>query len=77
MGLVVGKLDALKAATVSGSLPENVNFGIKIALARMFLESNGIEWSPPKAALASTARLDPPAISRRASGFTLLVSCSQ
>ena len=43
VGIVQSKLDAIRAASVTGDIPQNVNFAIKIALAGSFLNANGIE----------------------------------
>jgi S1-C subfamily serine protease len=47
VGIVVSQLDKLKVAKAIGSLPENVNFGIKASTVRQFLTSSGLptKWS--------------------------------
>ena len=47
VGVVVYQLDPLKVAKAIGSLPQNVNFGIKASTVRQFLTSAGIptKWS--------------------------------
>ena len=42
VGVVVARLNKLKMAKVMGSLPENVNFGIKASTVREFLASAGL-----------------------------------
>jgi S1-C subfamily serine protease len=42
VGVVVSQLDKLKMAKAIGSLPENVNFGIKASTVRQFLTSSGL-----------------------------------
>ena len=42
VGVVVAQLDKLKMAKAIGSLPENVNFGIKASTVRQFLMSSGL-----------------------------------
>ena len=42
VGVVISKLDKLKVAKAIGSLPENVNFGIKASTVRQFLISSGL-----------------------------------
>src|SRR5918996_4247419 len=42
VGVVVGKLDALKVASVTGDIPQNVNFAIKASVVRSFLEASGV-----------------------------------
>ena len=41
-GVAVGKLNALRAAMVTGDIAQNVNFAIKGALAQSFLDINGV-----------------------------------
>ncbi len=47
VGVVVAQLNKLKMAKTIGSLPENVNFGIKASTVRQFLTSAGLptKWS--------------------------------
>ena len=47
VGVVVQQLNKLKVAKVMGSLPENVNFGIKASTVRQFLTYAGLptKWS--------------------------------
>ena len=47
VGVVVAQLNKLKVAKRIGSLPENVNFGIKASTVRQFLTSSGLptKWS--------------------------------
>lgn len=42
VGVVVAQLNRLKVAKAIGSLPENVNFGIKASTVRQFLTSAGL-----------------------------------
>ena len=47
VGVVISQLNKLKVAKAIGSLPENVNFGIKASTVRQFLTSAGLptKWS--------------------------------
>ncbi len=47
VGVVVAQLNKLKMASAIGSLPENVNFGIKASTVRQFLTASGLptKWS--------------------------------
>jgi S1-C subfamily serine protease len=47
VGVVVAQLNKLKMAKTIGSMPENVNFGIKASTVRSFLTSSGLptKWS--------------------------------
>ena len=42
VGVVISQLDKLKTAKAIGSLPENVNFGIKASTVRQFLITSGL-----------------------------------
>lgn len=46
MGVVMSKLDALAVARVTGDIPQNVNFAIKVSTLVNFLEANGIAYEP-------------------------------
>jgi len=50
IGVVVAQLNKLKFAKHTGSMPENVNFGIKASTIRQFLNSSGliVKWSNRK-----------------------------
>ena len=71
IGVVVSKLDTLKVARATGDIPQNVNFAIKGAVVRSFLEAHGIEFSTS----ASTAKVDPSVIAEQASKATVVVEC--
>jgi hypothetical protein len=46
-GIVISQLNKMKFAKTPGSLPKNVNFGIKASTVRQFLTSSGLptKWS--------------------------------
>lgn len=71
MGVVVSKLDAIKAAKLIGDIPQNINFAINANVLRSFLDANGVDYD--------TASSDKPiattAIAEKAKGFTVLVEC--
>ena len=72
IGVVVGKLNAIKVAMVTDDLPQNINFAIKASVAQSFAESQGI----PIHAASSTAPTIPPAdLADRARAFTGRVEC--
>ena len=47
VGVVVSQLNKMKFAKATGSMPENVNFGIKASTVRQFLNASGLptKWS--------------------------------
>ncbi len=50
MGVVVSKLNALAIARLTGDIPQNVNFAIKVSTLVAFLEANGVAYSPAEPA---------------------------
>ena len=47
VGVVIAQLNKLKFSKMTGSMPENVNFGIKASTVRQFLKTSGLptKWS--------------------------------
>ena len=77
VGVVVGKLDALKVASVTGDIPQNVNFAIKAGVLRSFLDASGVAVAR-RDLLAEPAyriTLSPAAVGADAKAFTVLVEC--
>ncbi|UCU92161.1 trypsin-like peptidase domain-containing protein [Hydrogenophaga taeniospiralis] len=71
MGVVVSKLDALKAAKLTGDIPQNVNFAINGNVLRAFLDANGVDYD----SATSERPIGATAIAEKAKGFTVLVEC--
>ena len=71
VGVVVAQLDKLKMAKTIGSLPENVNFGIKASTVKQFLNSSGLptKWAERKKEMSNKE------ISKIASKQTVMVVC--
>lgn len=71
MGVVVSKLDAIKAAKITGDIAQNVNFAINANVLRSFLDANSVEYETASSdkPIASTAT------AAKAKGFTVLVEC--
>jgi S1-C subfamily serine protease len=71
VGIVVGKLDAIKVAEVIGDLPQNVNFAVSGPIARVFLDSRAVKYEE-----APSEREIPVAdIADQARQFTALIEC--
>jgi S1-C subfamily serine protease len=71
VGVVSGKLNAVAIAGMTGDIPQNVNFAIKSALVRDFLDANAVTYlTAPAKRLLSPA--DVGDIARR---FTVFVEC--
>ena len=71
VGVVVGKLNAVAVADLTGDIPQNVNFAVRGELAKLFLFQNGVT---PKIA-GTRFTLDPVELGRRAQRFTYFVEC--
>lgn len=71
IGVVVSKLDTIKIARATGDIPQNINFAIKVALVRSFLEAHGVEFSTS----TSTAKVEPSVIAEQAGKATVVVEC--
>jgi S1-C subfamily serine protease len=71
VGVIVGKLDALKFAKVTGDIPQNVNFAIQASIARVFLDAHRVVY----ATASSTGTLAAADIGERARTFTVVVEC--
>ena len=63
-GVVVGKLDAIRVARITGDIPQNVNFAVKGDVLKLFLDANkvrytkmGIQRKMPPVEIANKARL--------------------
>jgi S1-C subfamily serine protease len=72
MGVVVAKLNALAVARITGDIPQNVNFALKVATLASFLEAHGIGYTPADAAareLPLTQRAE------RAEASSIQVAC--
>ena len=71
IGVVVAQLNKLKFAEQSGSMPENVNFGIKASAVRQFLTTSGLptKWSTRSKPMSTQAR------AKIAKRQTLMVKC--
>jgi S1-C subfamily serine protease len=50
IGVVVAKLNALVVARLTGDIPQNVNFALKVATLASFLDAHGIGYTPADAA---------------------------
>ena len=72
VGIVEGKLNAIKVATAIGDVPQNVNFAIKAAVVASFLDSNGVHYATGGLGAARS----PADIAEEARRFTVPVECS-
>ena len=71
IGVVVATLDALRAARITGSIPQNINFGIRSEALRLFLDANAIKYGTSSTSVnKSTA-----GVARTLSASIVLVEC--
>jgi len=71
MGVVVSKLDVIKAAKITGDIAQNVNFAININVLRAFLDANSVGYD-----IATSDKIIPATIiAEKAKNFTVLVEC--
>jgi S1-C subfamily serine protease len=71
VGVVSSKLDGIRFASVTGNIPENINFAIKTGALRDFLDNSVVPYqtAEPKADLKT------PEIAGNARAHTLLITC--
>ena len=71
VGVVQSKLDAVRAAALTGDMPQNVNFAVSLDVLADFLEMNQVPFrSSPRSPSLDTAQ-----IARVAQQFTYRVEC--
>lgn len=72
VGVVTGKLDALRVAQRTGTIPENINFAIKTGAIRDFLDNGVVAYETA----APGTELKTPDITGNARAYTLMISCT-
>lgn len=72
VGVVTGKIPALRIAVATGNIPENINFAIKTGVLRDFLDNSVVPYqtAEPKSELKTTD------IAANARPYTMLISCN-
>ena len=73
VGVVVSQLNKMKFAKATGSMPENVNFGIKASTVRQFLNASGLptKWSKRSKSMSTRE------LAKIAKSQTVMVVCHQ
>jgi serine protease Do len=71
VGIIVSKLTALRVASVTGDIPQNVNFAIKASVAAAFLDAQRVVHVE----IRRDGSLSTPDIADRARSFTVKVLC--
>lgn len=72
VGVVMGKLNALKVAMRDGDLPQNVNFAVKSAILATFLDANRVSF---QAGAGPTKSLDAADLADLAKSLSGFVAC--
>ncbi|MGY3694793.1 S1-C subfamily serine protease [Bradyrhizobium sp. USDA 3240] len=73
VGVVAAKLDAVRVARATGTIPENINFAIKTGALRDFLDNSAVQYQ--SAEWHDATKRETSEIAKAARGFTLLVTC--
>ncbi len=73
VGVVQAKLDAIKVASVTGDIPENINFAINVSVLRTFLDANNQHYDLE----TSAKEMSVPDAADVARKFTVLVECTK
>ncbi len=74
VGVVVAKLNALRVAQMTGDIPQNINFAVKLAPLKALLDANGVRYDGGS---AHDAPLENQEIALRARSFTTPVFCGR
>jgi S1-C subfamily serine protease len=71
VGVIVGKLNALRVAGATGDIPQNVNFAVSLGTLQSFLNANGVAYGLTDATALRTSA----DIAASASRYTVLLEC--
>ena len=71
VGIVSSRINELAIAEATGSLPQNINFAIKSAIIREFLDAHRVDYASGQ----SVAKLDPADVGEMAMKSTVLLEC--
>jgi uncharacterized protein len=71
VGVVSARINELAVAKLTGSLPQNINFAIKSAIVRTFLDAHQIEYETAQ----STTKVEAADVAENATKSTVLLVC--
>ncbi|MCP1847920.1 MULTISPECIES: S1C family serine protease [unclassified Bradyrhizobium] len=74
VGVVAAKLDAVRMARATGTIPENINFAIKTGALRDFLDNSAVAYRT--AEWREEMKKETAEIAKNARGYTLLITCT-
>ena len=72
IGVVVSKLDALRVAQVTGDLPQNVSFAVRVEPLRALLDANGVRYASGQGRKAALSNQE---IAETARRYTVAIEC--
>jgi hypothetical protein len=72
IGVVQGKLDALKAVRATGDIPQNVNFAVSLDVLADFLEKNSVQFN----SVERQPAIETTQVAEIAQSFTYKISCT-
>jgi S1-C subfamily serine protease len=72
IGVVVAKLDAVRVAELTGDIPQNVNFAVRLSEVRAFLDEAGVPYQKEISQHASTTG----SIAKVASRIAIPIECT-
>jgi len=56
VGVVVSKLNALAVASLTGDIPQNINFGVSQGTLQSFLDANNVDYTMAESGAARSAQ---------------------
>ena len=71
VGVVVSKLDAVKVASITGDIPQNVNFAISLGTLQAFLDANNVDYQTR----ASSSPMSNADVAELARAATVQIEC--
>ncbi len=71
IGVIASKLDALRVVKATGDIPQNINFAIKEAVVKSFLQAHSIPFNEATKGPA----LSPADVGEIAKNHTVLLQC--
>lgn len=74
VGVVVAKLNALRVAQMTGDIPQNINFAVKLAPVKALLDAQGVRYATGAADARLLSNLE---VADAARSFTTPVSCQR
>ncbi|WP_071469313.1 S1 family peptidase [Roseinatronobacter thiooxidans] len=71
VGVVVSKLDVMEVASVTGDIAQNVNFAVRGSMAKIFMQTNGIQYEER----VSNEEVRPEEAAKKLEATTRLIEC--